>query len=117
MKNRKYFHEYLVKERKLFHLATKTHCIICLYYRDLTEKELLEPPVIYMVPAVSMKIGFTLWDMFNQYNFILQTIPQNIYNYIRTGNLGIFEKIKPAFAQLVRKKLGILISCSHPLFD
>ena len=57
-----------------------------------------------MCPAVSKSIGFTLWDMCNKYNFVLQTVPQNIYNYIRTSNLGIFEKLGPAFDSTVSNK-------------
>ena len=65
---------------------------------------MFDSPVLYMCPGVSTRIGYTLWDICNQYKFIVQTVPQNIYNYFQTGNMGIFEKVKPAFKQMVEKK-------------
>ena len=59
---------------------------------------------MYFVPSVSKYIGFTLWDICNQYQFVMQTVPQNIYNYLRTGNLGIFEKIERVMDQEVLKQ-------------
>ena len=74
------------------------------HFRFLTEQQLFESPVLYMCPSVSKWIGFTLWDMCNNYNFVLQTVPQNIYNYIQTSDLGILEKIIPTFNMQVLEK-------------
>ena len=76
----------------------------CYIFSYLARNELYESPVIYLTPAVSKVVGFTLWEMCNRYNFVIQTVPQNIWNYLRTANLGIFDKLDVAFNQLVKTR-------------
>ena len=57
-----------------------------------------ESPVIYFTPTLATKIGFYSWDKCNEWNFVIQTVPNNIYRYFRTGNMGIFEKMTTLFA-------------------
>ena len=82
---------------------------ICMYFctiffRYLTKEELLESPVIYTCPGVSQHIRFTLWQLCNSYNFALQTVPQNVYNYLKTANLEIFDKLKPMYDKIIHKQ-------------
>ena len=73
-------------------------------FRYLKDKHLNQSPVLYLCPSVSKICSFALWDECNRMNVLLQTVPQNIFNYFRTGNLGIFEKLDHAFQQTVQKE-------------
>ena len=80
-----------------------THADMKYFGRYLDENGVMEPPIIYMCPSVSKYCGFTLWQLANSENIVLQTVPQNIFNYLRTSNMGIFEKLLPAY-RLLRSK-------------
>ena len=73
-------------------------------FRYLLNNNLTDSPIIYLCPSVSKFFSFTLWDWCDKENVVIQTVPQNIFNYLRTGNMGIFEKLEPAFQQFVQKK-------------
>ena len=66
----------------------------------LKARGMTDIPVIYFVPKLSRFISLYLWDQCNLENVIMQTIPYNIYNYFRTGNMGIFEKVMEAFQRV-----------------
>ena len=59
---------------------------------------------MYMAPSLSKHISFALWDKCNCSEYIIQTIPQNIYNYFRNANMGIFEKMQANFQDQVKKE-------------
>ena len=88
-----------IEERRKYEMV-----VTILFFSYLAGNSLFEPPVVYFVPSVSKYIGFTLWDLCNQYNFVIQTVPQNIYNYLRTANLGIFDKLERAFEQEIARQ-------------
>ena len=59
---------------------------------------------MYMAPSLSKHISFAWWDKCNRSEYIIQTIPQNIYNYFRTANMGIFDKMQANFQDQVKKE-------------
>ena len=75
-----------------------------LSFSYLFQNGLYESPVVYLCPSVSKFVSFALWDMCNLKKILLQMVPQNIYNYFRTGNMGIFEKLDSGFKQIVSKR-------------
>ena len=64
-----------------------------------------ESPIIYLAPDLAKHINLFMWDIANNHNFVIQTIPKNIYRYFRTANMGIFEKLKPKFTALAKDRL------------
>ena len=69
----------------------------------LKARKMDDIPVIYFVPKLSKFINFYIWDQCNLENAIIQTVPYNIYSYLRTGNMGIFEKFTDVFKKVADK--------------
>ena len=63
-----------------------------------------ELPIIFFAPDLAKHISLFMWDIAKRHNFVLQTIPKNIYRYFKTANMGIFEKLKPKFDSLAKDK-------------
>ena len=63
-----------------------------------------ESPIIYFAPDLAKHISFFMWDIANRHNFVLQTIPHNIYRYFKTANMGVFEKLKIKFNKLAKQQ-------------
>ena len=78
--------------------------VFVLLNRFLQQRELKDIPVVYYAPRLAKFISFYLWDQCNLENVIVQTIPFNIYNYFRTGNMGVFEKVTPSFQRAVKNQ-------------
>ena len=85
-----------------------TIIVHCIDFRYLSDNQMNASPVIYLCPRVSQHLAFFMWDLCNKYNYIIQTVPHNIHRYFRTCNMGIFEKTRPKFQEIVRKKLVYL---------
>ena len=81
--------------------VTLTKIVYCRY---LGQNDLQESPIVYLSPEMAKQISFFGWDLSNNYNFMLQTIPHNIYRYFRTSNMGIFDKLIPKFKQMAQKR-------------
>ena len=78
--------------------------MMCVFCRYLENNNLPDFPIIYMCLEVSKHISFYSWDLCNTKNVVLQTVPYNIYRYIKTSNMGVFDKLKPKFLQLCKEK-------------
>ena len=65
-----------------------------------------ESPIIYFAPDLAKHIDLNLfmWDIANNHNFVIQTIPKNIYRYFKTANMGVFEKLRPKFEKLSKER-------------
>ena len=72
--------------------------------RFLLQNNLLESPIVYMSPDISKHMSLFAWDICNRQNFVLQTVPYNIYRYLKTANMGIFDKLKPKFEEMAKKR-------------
>ena len=70
----------------------------------MIDNNLTESPIIYFAPDLAQHVNLFMWDIANNHNFVLQTIPKNIYRYIKTANMGVFEKVKPKFEQLAKER-------------
>ena len=69
----------------------------------MTARNMTNIPVIYFVPKMSKHISLYLWDQCNMENVILQTVPYNVYSYLITGNMGVFEKVEESFYKVASK--------------
>ena len=70
----------------------------------MINQNLQESPIIYLAPDLANHISFFMWDISNREQFVLQTIPWNIYRYLQTCNMEIFEKLTPKFKDLAKKR-------------
>ena len=82
-----------------------THDIVAWLFNFsiLKARAMNDIPVIYFVPKLSKFITLYLWDQCNLESVIMQTVPYNIYNYFRTGNMGIFEKVLDSFSKVSKR--------------
>ena len=74
------------------------------FFRFLINNYLKESPIIYFSPHLSGHISFYMWDIANRHNFVIQTIPYNIYRYFQTANMGTLDKLDPKFKHLAKEK-------------
>ena len=70
----------------------------------MLENSMTESPIIYLAPELASHINFFMWEIANTHNFVIQTIPKNIYRYFKTANMSVFEKLKPKFEALAKEK-------------
>ena len=86
--------------------------------RYLEENHLEAFPIIYLFPELSKHISLYAWDLCNNQNIVLQTVPCNIHRYMRTCNMGVFDKLKPEFDGMAKEKLVsfCLCLCHTPLY-